>query len=176
MPIEGGRAASRFLEVLKYFCVVFLDVSIIKVRDQNLQDYCRVRENIESEFEFIGHPLSDAGFKKLISRCMKYERFCLHKLFTLRPDRGCPPIEQPGASERLKTYWNSPEFARVKKVGSMATQTATSPPNVPVRSITMLLFLSGPCVLLVKRRYWFGIIVSPQNNRQNPRYEPWNNK
>ena len=29
---------------------------------------------------------------------------------------------------------------------------------------------------VVKRRYWFGIIVSPQNSRQNPRYEPWNNK
>ena len=38
MPIEGGGAASRFLEVLKSFYVVILDVSIIKVRDQNLQD------------------------------------------------------------------------------------------------------------------------------------------
>ena len=102
MLIEGEGAASRFLEVLKKICVVFLDISIIKVRDQNLQDYCRVRENIESEFEFIGHPLSDAGFKKSVFRCMKDERFCLHKLFMLRPDRGCPPKEQPEAWERLK--------------------------------------------------------------------------
>ena len=95
MSIEGERAVLRFLEVLKVFCVVFLDVSIIKVRDQNLQDYSRVRENVESEFELIGHPLSDAGFKKSVSRCMKDERFRLHKLYMLRPDRGCPPKEQP---------------------------------------------------------------------------------
>ena len=122
------------MEVLRASCVVFLDVSIIKVWDQNIHDYSRVRENVESEFVFINNQLSDVGFKKSVSRCIKDERYRLHKLYMTEPDRGCSSKKQPEVWERLKTYWNSPDFAKVKKVGSMRTQTATSPNNVPVRA------------------------------------------
>jgi hypothetical protein len=90
-PNESGRYGSRFLEVLRAFCVVYLDVSVIKVGDQNAEDYARLREEVKSIIECTGHPISDDGFKKSVSRCMKMERLRLHKLYMARPSRECPP-------------------------------------------------------------------------------------
>jgi hypothetical protein len=90
-PNESGRYGSRFLEVLRAFCVVYLDVSVIKVGDQNAEDYARLREEVKSIIECTGHPISDDGFKKSVSRCMKMERLHLHKLYMARPSRECPP-------------------------------------------------------------------------------------
>lgn len=143
-PIECGRAGSKFLEVFRAFCIEYLDVSIIKVQDQNMEDFARLREEVESEFEFIGHPLSDEGFKKTVSRCMKMERSRLHRLYMTRPDRECPPKEQPDVWDKLKAYWSSPEFAKVAKVakvGSAATQTATHSEDMLV--ITAPYFVLG---------------------------------
>lgn len=61
-PNKSGRARSKFLEVLRALCIVYLDVSIIKVRDQNVEKYASLRKEVESEFEYIGHPISDDGF------------------------------------------------------------------------------------------------------------------
>ena len=142
MPVESGRAGYRFIEVLRAFCIVYLDVSIIKVRDQNIEDYARVRENVESECECIGHPISEDGFKKAVSKCMKGERSRLHKLYMTRPERECPPKEQLDVWERLKTYWNSPEFGKVAKAGSATPQTATTSRDVPVST--------GPCYTVIQ--------------------------
>ena len=139
-PIETGGAGSKFVEVFRALCSVFLDVSIIKVRDQNAEAYARLREAIDSEFEYVGHPISDVGFKEAVSRCMKGERSRLHKLYTSRPDRDCPPKEQADVWERLKSYWKSPEFGKVKKVGPVASQTATTPKGVAVNT--------APCSIL----------------------------
>ena len=140
-PNESGGSGSKSIEVLRALCVVFLDVSIIKVWDQNVEAYASLRQEIDSEFEYIGHPMSDVGFMKAVSRCMKAERSRLHKMYTSRPDRECPPKEQLDVWERLKLYWNSPEFEKVKKVGSFGTQTATTTPSdVPVNT--------APCSIL----------------------------
>jgi hypothetical protein len=72
-PNENGRYGFRFLEVLRAFCVVNLDVSVIKVGDQNAEDYARLREEVKSIIECTGHPISDDGFKKSVSRCMIHE-------------------------------------------------------------------------------------------------------
>lgn len=117
-PDETGRHGSRFLEVLKSLCTIYLDVSIIKVMAQDPIDYGSLREEVNSEFEFTGHPISDYGFKKAVSKCMKAERSRLHKLYITNPDRECPPREEPRVWERLKTYWQSPEFEKVSKVGT----------------------------------------------------------
>ena len=117
-PDDSGRDGSRFLEVLKALCTIFLDVSIIKVMAQDPIDYASLREEVDSEFEFTGHPISDYGFKKVVSKCMKAERSRLHKLFITKPDRECPPREEPRVWERLKTYWQSAEFEKVSKVGT----------------------------------------------------------
>lgn len=117
-PDDSGRNGSKFLEVLKALCTIYLDVSIIKVTAQDPQDYASLREEVETEFEFTGHPISDYGFKKAVSKCMKAERSRLHKLYITKPDRECPPREEPQVWERLKIYWQSPEFEKVSKVGT----------------------------------------------------------
>ena len=71
LPDETGRPVSRFLEVLKAFCTIFLDLSIIKVGLQDPDDYANLREEMESEFEWVGHKISVVGFKKVVSKCMK---------------------------------------------------------------------------------------------------------
>ena len=117
-PDESGKHGSRFLEVLRALCTIFLDVSIIKVMAQDPIDYASLREEVDSEFEFTGHPISDYGFKKAVSKCMKAERSRLHKLFITKPDRECPTREEPCVWERLKAYWQSAEFEKVPKVGT----------------------------------------------------------
>ena len=130
--LETSRGGSRFLEVFRAFCIAFLDVSIIRVRDQNSKDYVKLREKVEAEFEYVGHPMSDDGFFSAVSRCMKAERSRMHKLYMSRRERGCPPTEQPEVWERLRTYWSSLEFGKVAKVGWAPTQTATTTQDVSV--------------------------------------------
>ena len=130
--IETGRGGSRFMEVFRAFCVAILDVSTIRVRDQNIEDYAKLREKVEAEFEFIGHPMSDDGFFSAVSKCMKGERSRLHRLYIARPERGCPPKEQPDVWEKLKTHWSTMESGKVANVGSAPTQTATTPQDVSV--------------------------------------------
>lgn len=143
-PIEVGRAGSKFLEVLRLLCIVFLDVSIIKVGDQNVDDYASLREEVNSKFVYIGHEISDDGFKKAVSKCMKAERSRLHKLYLTRPDRECPPKEQPDVWDRLKTYWNSPEFGKLSKVGLVATKITTTSEDMLVNTLN----LSALCILI----------------------------
>ena len=131
-PIETGGTGSKFIDILRTLCTLFLDVLIVKVRDQNAEAYASLREEMDSEFEYTGHPISDVGFKKAVSMCMKRERHRLHKLYVSRPNRECPLKEQANVWERLKSYWNSPEFGKVKKVGPVASQTATTPQDAPV--------------------------------------------
>jgi hypothetical protein len=117
-PDESCRHISRFLEVLKALCTIFLDVSIIKVMTQNPIDYASLRDEVESEFEFTYHPISYYSFKKVVFKCVKAERSRLCKLFIMKPDRECPPREKPRVWERLKEYWQSAEFEKVSKVGT----------------------------------------------------------
>jgi hypothetical protein len=115
-PDESCRHISRFLEVLKALCTIFLDVSIIKVMTKDPTDYASLRNEVVSEFEFTYHPISYYGFKKVVFKCVKAERSRLYKLFITKPDRECPPREEPRVWERLKEYWQSAEFEKVSKV------------------------------------------------------------
>jgi hypothetical protein len=90
LPDGNGRPGSRFLEVFKSFCTIFLDLSIIKVRLQDPDDYASVRAEVEFEFEWVGHKISDVGFKKAVSKCMKAKWSSLHKLYIKNPDRVAP--------------------------------------------------------------------------------------
>jgi hypothetical protein len=94
-PIETGGARSKFMEVLRALCIIYLDVSTIKMEDQNAEAYANMRQELDVEFEYIGHPISDIGFKKAVSRCMKGERSRLHKFYMSRPGRECHLREQP---------------------------------------------------------------------------------
>ena len=163
-PIEFGKAGSRFLEVLRAFCIVYLDISVIKVQDQNTGDYDRLREEVESEVEFFGHPLSDEGFKKAMSRCMKAERSRLHRLYMSRPERECPPKEQADVWERLKAYWSSPKIAKVAKMGSATPHTATTSEGglVTTGPYSIIPFCTNS---LVKQTEVLSYFMSSQNER-----------
>ena len=87
---ETGRPGFRFLEVLKVFCTIFFDLSIIKVGFQDRDDYASLSDEVESEFEWVGHKISKVGFKKTVSKCMKNERSHLHKLYHTKPDQDYP--------------------------------------------------------------------------------------
>jgi hypothetical protein len=89
---------------------------------------------LDVKFEYIGHPISDAGFKKVVSRCMKGERSLLHKFYMSQPGRECPLKELPDVWERLKKYCNSPDFGKVKKAGTVGGQTASTLVDVPVNT------------------------------------------
>ena len=104
MPDQTGRPGTRFLDVLKAYYTIFLDLSIIKVGLQDPDDYASLREEVESEFEWLGHKISAVGFKKAVSKCMKAERSRLHKLYLTKPDRDCPPKEEPRVWENLRMY------------------------------------------------------------------------
>lgn len=118
VPDESGRRGSRFFEVLKALCTIFLDLSVVKVGMQDPDDYASLRDEVESEFEWVGHKISDVGFKKAVSKCMKAERSRLHKLYLTKPSRDCPHREEPAVWGKLKAYWNSPDFEKVSKVSS----------------------------------------------------------
>lgn len=47
LPDETGRLGSRIFEVLKVWCTIFLDLSIIKAGLQDLDDYASLREEVE---------------------------------------------------------------------------------------------------------------------------------
>ena len=78
-----------------------------------MYNYTRLREEVESKFEVIGHLPSDKGFKKTVFKCMKAERSRLHKLYTSQPECECPTKEQPDVWDMLKTYWIFLEFGKV---------------------------------------------------------------
>lgn len=50
-PIESSNVWSNFLEGLRVLHIILLDVSNIKVRDQNVDNYASLREEVDSEFE-----------------------------------------------------------------------------------------------------------------------------
>jgi hypothetical protein len=54
------------------------------------------REGYDGELARVAtHPISDYGFKKMVSKCKKAERSRLHNLFITKPDRECPLEKSP---------------------------------------------------------------------------------
>ena len=104
VTVWGCRLGSRFLGVLKAFCTIFLDLFIMKVGFQDPDDYASLREEAESGLKWVGHKISEVGFKKAVSKCMKAERSHLHRLYLKKPDRDCPLREKPCVWEKLRTY------------------------------------------------------------------------
>ena len=62
-------------------CIIFLDVSMIKVPDHNVNAYANMRQVMDSKFQYIGHLIFYVGFKNAVTRCMKGEHSRLHKLY-----------------------------------------------------------------------------------------------
>ena len=70
--IDGGcEGKNEFDEALRSLIPRILDVSCVKWKDQPPNSVEKLRNAIDSEFEYLGNHLSDKGFKNAVKRQMK---------------------------------------------------------------------------------------------------------
>jgi hypothetical protein len=81
-----------------------LDISIVDWEGQNQDAVQHLRDRLDSEFEYLGNPLSMQGFRNSVKRYLKSERSRLKGRYK-GGDSKNPMHVQPAQWERLKTYW-----------------------------------------------------------------------
>jgi hypothetical protein len=79
-----------------------LDISTVDWEGQKPKAVQKLRDRLDSEFEYLGYPLSMQGFK----RYLKSERSRLKARFRAGDPKN-PVHVQPTQWERLKTYWST---------------------------------------------------------------------
>jgi hypothetical protein len=84
-----------------------MDVSIVLVKNQNLQNMVDFKTELDEKFEYLGNQLSIPGLKKVVRYAMKYERSCLKGLWEEDPSHGPPLDVSDEAWQKFKLYWNS---------------------------------------------------------------------
>ena len=73
--IDGGcEGKNAFDEALRSFVPRILDVSVLKWKLLHSSSVEKMRSAIDNEFDYLGHNLSDLGFKNAVKRQMKTER------------------------------------------------------------------------------------------------------
>jgi hypothetical protein len=107
--IDGGcEGKNEFDEMLRSLVPRILDVSCVSWIDQSPSAIERLRAALDKEFEYVGNPLSDRGFKNAVKRQMKTERSKM-KAWYLGGKKQCPVYIEPDQWARLCEYWSKPE-------------------------------------------------------------------
>ena len=107
--IDGGcEGKNEFDECLRSLVPRILDVSCVTWKEQTPSSIERLRAALDKEFEYVGNPLSDRGFKNAVKRQMKTERSKM-KAWFLGGKRECPVTIEPEQWARLCEYWEKPE-------------------------------------------------------------------
>ena len=107
--IDGGcEGKNSFDEYLRTLVPRILDVSCVSWKDQTPSSVERLRVALDKEFEYVGNPLSDRGFKNAVKRQMKTERSKM-KAWFLGGKKECPVFIEPDQWARLCEYWTNPE-------------------------------------------------------------------
>ena len=107
--IDGGcEGKNEFDEMLRSLVPRILDVSCVSWKDQSPSSIETLRGALDKEFEYVGNPLSDKGFKNAVKRQMKTERSKM-KTWFLSGKRECPVTIEPDQWARLCEYWSKPE-------------------------------------------------------------------
>jgi hypothetical protein len=107
--IDGGcEGKNEFDEALRSLVPRILDVSCVSWIDQSPSAIERLRAALDKEFEYVGNPLSDRGFKNVVKRQMKTERSKM-KAWFLGGKKECPVYIEPDQWARLCEYWSKPE-------------------------------------------------------------------
>ena len=83
-----------------------LDISIVQWEGQKPEAVQKLRDRMDSEFEYLGNPLSMQGFRNSVKRFLKSERSRLKARFR-GGNKEIPVHIQPAQWERLKTYWST---------------------------------------------------------------------
>ena len=108
--IDGGCEGKN--EVLR-----ILDVSCVKWKDQSPNNIEKLRNAIDSEFEYVGTNLSEKGCKNAVTRKMRMERLKMKGWF-LSGKKECPIFNESDQWARLCEYWSKPKYE--KKAQRMA--------------------------------------------------------
>jgi hypothetical protein len=83
-----------------------LDISIVDWEAQKTEAVQKLRDRLDSEFEYLDNPLSMQGFRNTVKRYLKLERSRL-KMRYRSGDTANPVHVQPVQWERLKQYWGT---------------------------------------------------------------------
>ena len=107
--IDGGcEGKNEFDEMLRSLVPRILDVSCVLWKDQSPSSIETLKGALDKEFEYVGNPLSDKGFKNAVKRQMKTERSKMKSWF-LSGKKECPVTIEPEQWARLCEYWSKPE-------------------------------------------------------------------
>ena len=107
--IDGGcDGKNEFDEALRSLVPRILDVSCVRWEDQSPSSVEKLRIALDNQFEYLGNPLSDRGFKNAVKRQMKTERSKM-KAWYLGGKKECPVYIEPDQWARLCSYWSKPE-------------------------------------------------------------------
>jgi len=77
----GKNAWDQFMRA---FAPLILDLSVVEWAKHRQQTLQKLRASLDAEFEYVGNPLSDRGFRQAVKRYLKCKRCCLKKLFVAR--------------------------------------------------------------------------------------------
>ena len=99
---EGCQGKNEFDEALRSLVPRILDVSCVKWKDQPPHSAEKLRSAIDSKFEYVGHPLSEKGFKNAMKKQMKTERSKMKGWFL--SGKECPIFIEPDQWTRLGEY------------------------------------------------------------------------
>jgi hypothetical protein len=107
--IDGGcEGKNEWDEALRSLIPRILDVSCVKWDEQSRDSLDKLRNALDSEFEYVGANLSEKGFKNAVKRQMKTERSKM-KGFFLNGKKECHVTIEPAQWARLCAYWQKPE-------------------------------------------------------------------
>ena len=107
--IDGGcEGKNEWDEALRTLVPRILDVSCVHWKDQPPHSVGKLRSALDAEFEYVGNPLSEKGFKNAVKRQMKMERSKM-KAWFLGGKKYCPVTIEPDQWARLCEYWSRPE-------------------------------------------------------------------
>jgi hypothetical protein len=83
-----------------------LDISTVDWEGQKPEAVQKLRDHLDSEFEYLGYPLSMQGFRNSVKQYLKSERSRLKARFRAGDPKN-PVHVQPAQWEHLKTYWST---------------------------------------------------------------------
>jgi len=128
--IDGGcEGKNAFDEALRSLVPRILDVSVLKWKLQHPGSVEKLRSAIDNEFEYLGHSLSDIGFKNAVKRQMKTERAKMKGWF-MSGKKQCPVFIEPDQWARLCEYWSAPETEQKAQMMAKARNQVKNMSNV----------------------------------------------
>jgi hypothetical protein len=89
---------------VRTFVPRLLDISVVNWEGHTAESLKKLRDALDSEFEYVDHPLSMLGFRNAIKRYLKAERGRLKAKY-LSGQTACPVHIQAKHWETLKAYW-----------------------------------------------------------------------